>query len=111
MVSKLFNKQSDFMALLPTTSIFIDKYHPKANKTCAISIRVTYNRSKRYYATAYNLSVDKYNKMCGKRPRKDLKQLLLKLQAEEKRAADIIRNLPSFSFFAFEKQYIQNKGL
>lgn len=99
------------MAASATTAIFIDRYHPKADKKCAISIRVTHNRSKKYYPTKFNLTVQEYERMMGERPRKDLKDTLLKLRSLEKKAADIIDDLNYFSFPAFEKAFLQNRGL
>ncbi|HEX5150080.1 MAG TPA: site-specific integrase [Parafilimonas sp.] len=96
---------------IPTTAIFIDKYHPKADKKCSISIRITFNRVKKYYQTKFNVTVDEYNRMMGERPRKELKDILLQLQSLEKKAADIIDKLPAFTFDAFEKVFMQNRGL
>lgn len=99
------------MAASATTAIFIDRYHPKADKKCAISIRVTFNRSKKYYPTKFNLTVQEYERMMGERPRKELKDILLQLQSLEKKANDIIDDLNYFSFLAFEKAFLQNRGL
>jgi hypothetical protein len=45
-----------------TTAIFIDKYHPKANGLCAISVRVTFERKKRYYALPISLTIPDFEK-------------------------------------------------
>jgi hypothetical protein len=50
------------MANLATTSIFIDRYHPQKDGKCAISIRVTYQRKKRYYPTPYNLTSEQFDR-------------------------------------------------
>lgn len=99
------------MQSVATTAVFIDKYHPKADKKCAVSIRITFNRVKKYYQTKFNLSIDEFNRMMGERPRKELKDILLQLQSLEKKAADIIDKLPVFTFDAFEKAFMQNRGL
>lgn len=99
------------MAKSATTAIFIDKYHPKADKKCLLSIRVTYNRSKKYYPTKYSMALSEYERMMGARPRKELKDILLELQSLEKKAAGIIDKLQFFTFSAFEKVFIQNRGL
>lgn len=103
-----FSDTSNFMNA--TTSLFIDKYHPKANGECAISVRVTFDRKKRYYKTDKTATVSDFEKLSGAKPRGDLKELALKLQSFEKKAADIIEKLPFFSFPAFEKQYYTNRG-
>jgi integrase len=99
------------MSQTATTSIFINKHHPRADKRCSVSIRVTAYRLKKYYPTKYNLSEDDFNRMMGERPRKELKDILLQLQSLEKKAADIIDKLPVFTFPAFEKAFVQNRGL
>ena len=96
--------------MFATTSLFIDKYHPKADGKCAISIRITFERKKKYYPTGINLAISDFEKAQGEKPRKEFKKLALKLQAFEKKAADIIEVLPAFTFKAFEKHYFTNRG-
>ena len=48
--------------------------------------------------------------MQGEKPRNEFKKIALKLQSFEKKAADIIENLPAFTFKAFEKHYYANRG-
>ena len=93
-----------------TTSIFIDKYHPKAGDKCAISLRITFERKKTYYPTGISLTLAEFEKVMGNNPRNGFKELALKLQGIEKRAADIIKDLPEFSFKTFEKAFYTNKG-
>jgi len=93
-----------------STAIFIDKWHPKKDGKCAISIRVTFDRQKRYYATEHNLTLADFEKTQGVKPRGEFKDFALSLQAYEKRAADIIDYLPLFTFEAFEKRYFTNIG-
>lgn len=108
-----------------TTSLFIDKYHPKqtegdkkskikleksADGKCAISVRVTFDRKRRYYPTGISLTVSAFEKTQGEKPRNDYKKLALKLQAFEKKASDIIETLPAFTFKAFERHYFTNRA-
>jgi integrase len=93
-----------------TTSIFIDKYHPKSGNVCAISIRVTFDRKKKYYATPYNLTISDFEKVQGEKPRNDFKEIALKLQAIENKAADIIDKLPFFTWVGFEKHFFTNRA-
>ncbi len=93
-----------------STAIFIDKYHPKAMGKCAITVKVTFERKKKYYPTGIALTVTEFEKVMGDKPRNEYKEYALKLQAFEKKAADIIKDMPVFSFVAFEKQYHTNKG-
>jgi integrase/recombinase XerD len=93
-----------------TTTIFFDKYHPKANGKHSVKIRVTFDRQSLYYKTGISLSEVEFVKAMGDKPRGEHKEIALKLQAFEKRAADIIDELPIFNFPAFEKQYYSNRG-
>ena len=99
------------MAKLPTTSVFVDKYHPQKDGKCAISIRVTYQRKKKYYPTIFSLTLQEFEKVrSSERPRDEIKTIRQQLQAVEKRASDIIRQLPHFTWEGFEKQFLQNRG-
>ena len=93
-----------------TTAIFIDKYHPKAKGLCAVSIRVTFDRKKKYYPTGVSLTEADFAKVMGMKPRDPFKASALKLQAFEKKAADIVEKLPLFTWKAFEKQYLTNRA-
>lgn len=98
------------MAQLATTAIFIDKYHPKSNGKCAVSIRVTFDRKKRYYPTPISLTVAEFEKTKGTKLREPIKTIALSLQASEKQAADIIRDMQVFTWKAFEKKYLVNRA-
>lgn len=106
----LFRHKISFMAELATTAIFIDKYHPKSNGQCAVSIRITFDRKKKYYPTPISLSLAEYEKTRGNKPREPYKSIALRLQAFEKKAADIIKGMPLFTWNAFEKQYLVNRA-
>jgi integrase len=94
-----------------TTSIFIDKYHPKADGKCAISVRITFERKKKYYPTPFSLSVTEFEKVMGAKPRDPFKAISLKLKEYEKKAFDIIeKELQSFTWKGFEKLYLSNRG-
>ena len=96
--------------MIASTAIFIDKYHPKAGNKCAITIRITFERKKRYYPTGVTLTLQEFEKAMGDKPRAEYKEYALKLQAFEKKASDIIKTMPVFSFVAFEKQYNTNRS-
>ncbi len=93
-----------------TTSIFIDSHHPKTDGLCAISIRVTYERKKKYYPTAFSCTPADFQKIIGERPRKEFKEAAQKLNALEHKASNIIAELPVFSWSAFEKRFSNNRG-
>ena len=73
-----------------STSIFIDKYHPKQLNKCAISLRVTFERKKKYYATPYSLTENEFQKvMFGSRLSDNEKELKMKIQDFENKAISI----------------------
>lgn len=98
------------MATTATTAIFFDKYHLKADGKGAITIRVTYERKKKYYPTPISLTVADFEKVMGAKPREPFKSISLQLQAFENKAADIINTLPIFSWKTFEKHYLTNRA-
>jgi len=93
-----------------TTSLFIDRWHPRTDGKCAVSIRVTFERKKKYFPTDIALTVKDFEKVKGEKPRGDFKKIALKLHCFEKKAADIIEELPVFTFKKFEKKYFENRG-
>jgi len=93
-----------------TTAIFIDRYHPRADGKCAVSIRVTFDRKKKYYPTPYALTSDEYQKVIGEKPRSPFKEIQLKLNRLEQKAASIIASLPVFTWAAFERNFISNRA-
>jgi integrase/recombinase XerD len=95
----------------PTHSLFINKHSPNSKGTCSISVRITYNRKKRYYPTGISLSIEDYKKVMGERPRKELKEISMKLKKFEERAKEIIDQISNFSWVKFENKYYTNRGL
>lgn len=93
-----------------TTSLYIDSYNPKTNGECAISVRVIFERKRKYYKTGISAPVVLFEKSQGNKPRGECKELSLRLHSFEKKAADIIRSLPTFTFEAFERQFYTNRG-
>ncbi len=94
-----------------STSIFLDKYHPKSHNECAISLRVTFERKKKYYATPYGLTEKEFQKVIlGSRLSDKEKELKMKIQDFENKAIAIIEKLPFFSWSEFEKKFKDNRG-
>ena len=93
-----------------TTSLFIDSYHPRSDGECAISVRVTFERKKKYYKTGKTAIVSDFEKSQGDKPRGEFKELAMKLHSYEKKAADIIRGMDAFNWKTFEKLYLTNRG-
>lgn len=111
-VAKLWrNYGSNKNVLKASTSIFYDKRHPKIDGTCAISIRVTFNRQKKYYRTGISLTTEDFEKVQSGNPRKNYKDITIELQTIEAKAVNIIKSLPHFTWPQFEKQFLSNQLL
>jgi integrase/recombinase XerD len=93
-----------------THSLFINKHSPDSKGLCSITVRITYNRKKRYYPTDIKLSVDVYQKVMGERPRKELKEISMELKAFEQRALDILKQIPNFSWEKFDALYYTDRS-
>lgn len=93
-----------------TTTIFINKYHPNSQGLCPVSIRVTFERKKKYYSTPISLTENDFAKIQGSKPRNEFKETAMRLHAYERKASQIIEKLSEFSWKAFEKQYLSNRA-
>jgi integrase/recombinase XerD len=93
-----------------TTSIFINKHSLNTKGKCSISLRVTFDRKKKYYPIGISLSEADFEKAMGDRPRNEFKELALKIRSFEYKASEIIKGLHFFSFEAFEKHFYTNRG-
>lgn len=92
------------------TAIFINKHSKNAKGKCSVSPRITFDRKKKYYPTGISLSPEEFEKVMGKKPKKEHKEIALKLQSFESKASEIIKSLHLFYFQAFEKQLYTNRG-
>ena len=95
---------------LAKTSIFIDKYHPNKVGACALSIRVSFDRKRKFYITPIAVSVSDFKKIQGDKPRNHYKEINMRLQAFEQKAVDVIKSLPLFTWESFEKYYLSNRA-
>lgn len=90
-----------------TVSTFIDKFHPKKNGECAISIRVTHNGDRKYYPIDKWITLQDWNSMQTK-PNRMQKKLLQDIQLFETKAVGIVKELTVFTFGLFEERYLSN---
>ena len=96
--------------MIATTSIFYDTRRALKDGTYPTKIKITYQRERKYYPTGINLSKEDYLKVFTERPRKQYKEIRLRLEAYEQKAAGIINDLPVFSFDSFEKKYLNARA-
>jgi len=115
-------------AIIPkaNTKIVIDTRRALNDGTYPVKIRITFKRRQVYYPTPYSLTVfdfaeamertvsdeDKKKFKAAKSKKKsksDLKEIGLELQAYEKKAAEIIKNLPVFTSEFFDQSFLTNR--
>ena len=100
-----------------TTTLFIDKWHPKADGKCAVSIRITFNRKSQYFKIInpetdlpLALSLMEFEEVISNKPRKAFKEIAEQLRDRESKAREVIREIPFFTFEQFEKRWYVNQG-
>ncbi len=99
------------MTLKPTTALIIDTRRLKKDNTFPVKLRITFDRKQKYYPTAFNLSEKEFLRiMYGNRLSTTEKNLKAVVQAYENKATEIIKDLQLFTWKAFEKHYLTNRG-
>ena len=92
------------------TSIILEKRKPQKDGKFPLKLRVTYKRERHYYTVkneddeSLAFTEEEYQKVTGDRPRDKFKDLKIYLGSIEKRAVDVIKSLPIFTFEAFERK-------
>ncbi|MEP6645782.1 MAG: site-specific integrase [Saprospiraceae bacterium] len=94
----------------PTTAIYFNRWVPNKEGKCPLSLKVTYNRKRRYYSTEFALTPEEYEKVIVDKPKGVFKDIANDLHREEIKAIEIIRQLPMFTFESFEKRFFSNMG-
>jgi integrase/recombinase XerD len=93
-----------------SVSLFIDRYHPKQDSTCGVSIRVTHLRSKKYYPTGISLKPEIFDKIIvSKRKTEEINKMYLKLNSFLTKAINAANSLTIFTFNKFEEIYLSNR--
>ena len=100
--SKLKSKSVSLIA-------FCDNIRKRKDKTCSIRLRLIHNRFPKYYTTSIYMTEKDYVKMCGPRPRTELKEDKGVVFELLKKAHDVIVNLPEFSFKQFDEIFLVKK--
>ena len=81
-----------------TTAMVLDTRRSKKDGTFPVKLRVTFERSQKYYATGVSLTKDDYEKLISPKPRGELKDIKLFLNSIEEKAIDTINSIEDFSF-------------
>lgn len=91
-------------------SPFIDRYHPKQDQTCKVSIRVTHLRKKKYYPTGISVKPTDFDRaMTAKRRTEADTKLFNRINAFLNKAIEAVEVLPVFTFNQFEENYLNNR--
>jgi integrase len=89
---------------------FIDVHHPKTDDKRTVSIRVTYNRKRKYYGTKLRLKPSEFQRiMTAKRRSEAENKVYNEIIAYQNKAIQVIENLPVFTFNKFEEMYFENR--
>ncbi len=87
----------------------LEERTPKKDGTYPVKLRITHRRNQRYFNTGISVSIDDFEKMMTGKPRGDLKESQLFVNAYEQRAVAVIDTLRDFSFDEFKKIFSGDK--
>lgn len=94
-----------------SVSPFIDIHHPKTDEKRTVSLRVTYNRKRKYYGTKLRLKPSEFDKvMTAKRRSEAENKTYNELLSYQNKAVEVIKDLPIFTFSKFEEMYFENRN-
>ena len=87
--------------------VILDTRRIKQTSKYPVKLRVTFERVTVYYQTIFDLSKDDYAKLSAPRISIELQSIRDKLKDIERTAENALKELSTFSFKDFEKDYIQ----
>jgi hypothetical protein len=93
-----------------TTSFELDRRRQKNNGSYPVKLIVTHNRKFKRYKTDFSMDPESFEKVLSQKPRGEYKDIRINLSALEDKARIIIKELPEFSFEAFEKKFLMKKS-
>ena len=98
-----------FMA--PKTSIILDTRRALQDGTFPIKLRITYNRTQKYYPTQFSASKADFDKYMARVPKGKEKQIRMALDSIEQKANSVIAELELFDFDQFQRKFYKNEQL
>lgn len=98
-----------FMA--PKTSIVLDTRRALLDGTYPIKLRVTFNRTQKYYPTQFNATRADFEKYMTRVPKGKEKQIRMALDSIEQKATSAIAELELFDFDQFQRKFYKNEQL
>ena len=98
----------------PTISVFLYRNQPKRDGTCAVAIRITHQRTRRFYPTGILLKPEEFDALNesllkGKRLTDRQKEINKLIMAFQSRATTVAGELDVFTFAMFEDLYLTNR--
>ncbi len=92
-------------------NLYLDTRREKANGRYPVKLRVYFNTNTKYYPIDEDLNeIEFKNAYISQKPRKEYRDLKIKLQVIESKGAKIASNLDPFTFEKFEKKMFRSKG-
>lgn len=90
---------------------YLNKYYPDTDGNCPVTIRITYDRKRKYYPTDLKLTEADFERIMNAKRfnNEENKGKLRKIRDYEKRANDEIKKLEVFTFHKFEELYLTNR--
>jgi integrase len=97
--------------MAPKTSIILDTRRALLNGTFPIKLRVTFNRTQKYYPTQFNATKAEFEKYMARVPKGKEKQMRMALDSIEQKATSVIAELELFDFDQFQRKFYKNEQL
>ena len=92
-----------------TAKIVLDKRRIKQDGKYPLKLRITYLREYKDYIIAIDLSIEDYERITTSKKLPDLlRETKNRIQIEEGKANQVIRDLPEFTFKMFKAHYYGN---
>jgi integrase/recombinase XerD len=92
-------------------TLYLDTRRAKSDGKYPVKLRVYFNTITKHYKTGIDVSEDEFfNAYQSKKPRKEFKDLKIKLQSIESNAEKTAGDLEPFSFAKFERDLYGSKG-
>lgn len=92
-------------------TIYLDNLRAKKNGKCSVKVRVSFNRKRKYFATGVDLTPKEFEQvMFGERRTREQKDVFSQLSRILAKAEDVIKELPIFTFTAFQERFLEHRN-
>jgi integrase/recombinase XerD len=95
----------------PKTSIILDTRRALLDGTYPIKLRVTFNRTQKYFPTQFNATEADFEKYMARVPKGKDKQIRMALDSIEQKATSVIAELELFDYNLFQRKFYKNEQL